>query len=201
MPRPLASALLALGLVLVGLPALARAADYEPPGIGSDNPSAELAECPSAEVPIVSEEEAEAVTPELRELGHLRIEQQESCRALSQRLDQLVTRLWWVVSESHHATELLSTEGSSVYMIELLKEVRDDLQHEDGLHVRLSQLPELPEGSNTIGTVDVGSSPSDGEVVAAVNEGTDTSNQNLWALAGMFLGFGLIAFLWRLMRP
>ncbi|HEX3173978.1 MAG TPA: hypothetical protein VHQ43_07155 [Solirubrobacterales bacterium] len=72
----------------------------------------ELAACPSAEVPIVVEEEAEAVPPDLRELGHLRIEQQQACRAQSDRLDRVVERLWWIVAEQLrlHAQGVVTNE-------------------------------------------------------------------------------------------
>jgi hypothetical protein len=72
----------------------------------------ELASCSSSEVPIVAEEEAEAVPPDLRELGHSRMEQQQACRAQVDRLDQVIERLWWIVAEQLrlHAQGVVTNE-------------------------------------------------------------------------------------------
>jgi hypothetical protein len=72
----------------------------------------ELVACPSEEVPIVAEEESESVPPDLRELGHSRIEQQQACRAQADRLDRVIERLWWIVAEQLrlHAQGVVTNE-------------------------------------------------------------------------------------------
>ena len=185
----------AVVLVVLALPALSSAADYEPPGIGSTQPEPSGLLCPEAP------EASESEDPVVVELRALRIDQAEACAAQLARLDELRARGWWAVSELHQGTELAASEATATAAQELLAEVRTDLEHENGLLVRLAQLPPLSEGSESIGSVTVSEAPTDGEVLTAVNEGTDTSNQNLWALAGLFCGFGLLMVLWRLLRP
>lgn len=105
---------LVLGLAFASVRALAD----EPPSyvapfeLALEPESPELAACSSAGVPIVAEEEAEAVKPELRELGHSRMEAQQACRAQADRLDQVIGRLWWIVAEQLrlHAQGVVTNE-------------------------------------------------------------------------------------------
>lgn len=99
----------------------------------------ELAACPSDEVPIVAEEEAEAVPAQLRELGHLRMEQQQACRAQAQRLDLVVSRLWWIVAEQ------LRAHAQGVVTNERLVEIVDRLSAPLSTEVKgLTPLEPLP---------------------------------------------------------
>lgn len=57
------------------------------------------------------------------------------------------------------------------------------------------------EGAKVNGTVTVSNPTSVSGLEARVVEGTDTANQNIWAVFGMVVGFALLAGLWKLVRP
>lgn len=184
-------------LWFLALPALAVADPYSPPGIGSIEPSLPSTECSPA--PASSESE-DAVVVELREL---RRELAADCTAMDGRLDALAHRSWWVVAELATLRESLSgvaTDASVSTLSGDLQTLHSDLTAEGGV-------PVLVEGQG--GSIDVGvpagvevTNPPDLEgVQAAVVDGSETNNQNLWAIAGLFVGFGLLAVLYKLVRP
>lgn len=82
---------------------------------------------------------------------------------------------------------------------EALEKVVADLSQEKGLPVALEGQPvEVVTGA---GGLEVANPTNLAGVEAAVHEGTDTANQNVWAIAGLFVGFGLLVVVWKLVRP
>jgi hypothetical protein len=167
----------------------------------------ELAGCPSAEVPIVAEEEAEAVTPELRELGHLRLEQQQACRAQTDRLDQVVERLWWVTSQT------LALDRSDPALVEVNEWLqqgaeRDDATQED-VHAVRNALTDVSAGTlrsvlvgpedekalPVLGEFEAAPAEADPELVASIDAAGEATKLALWFIAGIVvasvLGYGL----------
>lgn len=167
----------------------------------------ELAACPSAEVPVVAEEEVEPVTPELRELGHLRLEQQQACRAQTDRLDQVVERLWWVTAQT------LALDRSDPALAEVNEWLhkgaeRDDLTQEDVHAVRVALTDPGPgtlrsvlvglEGENPLpvaGEFAAAPAEADPELVASIDAAGEATQLALWFIAGLVvasvLGYGL----------
>jgi len=162
----------------------------------------EFAQCPEgveeAQEP-PSEESSEGATA--RQVTLLRGELQQECRVYQQRLDQVVAREWWQVSE------LFKEQQNS-------KEVAEDVELVDG---RLEYLPALAEGEGIHAKVVNGGGeaiPVEGEFTAkssgeaggiteeqgaellasvdATGEGTTLA---LWTIAGLivgcFIGYGL----------
>lgn len=170
----------------------------------------ELAACPSAEVPVIAEEEAEGevepVSPELRELGHLRLEQQQACRAQTDRLDQVIERLWWVTAQ----TLALDHPDAGISEVnEWLAQAaeRDHVRNED-LHSILYGLtdPGAPplraslEGVDAehplpVSGIEGGSTEGTAELVSSIDAAGEASKLALWFIAGLVVasvvGYGL----------
>ena len=100
-------ALCAASCLCLAVAATARAdepSEYVAPSDQALQPELpEFAACPSTEPPVHAEEELEGeevpeVSPETRELGGLRDDLQAACLAQSERLDQVIERLWWVTA-------------------------------------------------------------------------------------------------------
>lgn len=96
--------------VLFMLPKVATAAPYEPPelpgGITEPAYGEGFPECPSPPAGYEGEDQT------VGELRSLRSEEVEACSALSDRLDVLVERLWWVTTEAvrRHEQGVVSNE-------------------------------------------------------------------------------------------
>ncbi len=149
------------------------------PSLASAEP---LAACPGSALEI----EEEMPQPE-REVRGLRNDLRDSCAALSDRLDQVSARL----------QSIETAEGN---VLTALDQVHDDLNLPGGLPTRFvgqdsSFEAVLPDG------VEVTNPPDVGSVQAAVDAGTETSNQNAWAILGVALGFGVLVWLYKVVRP
>lgn len=177
---------------LLALPALALGSEYEPPSIGSTEPTPELAACPSAP------EASESEDPVVVELRDLRREQAASCAAVSARLDDARSRLWWIVSELVHTRELGPTEATAVASKELLQAVKGSLTAEGGQPV---SFPEPVEVASSPGGLQVANPTDVTGVEAAVRDNSETFDSNAWAIFGVVAGFALLAFIWKLVRP
>lgn len=151
-------------------------------------------ECPAVPVfggPYEGEEEAAG------ELQLLRIESAESCKALTDRLDEVVEREWWVVSqllgqqalaqedrEYSERTELAESEGN-----ELLRELNNQfipgplktelagVDEEHPLFVTSSE-----EGSAIEGTA---------ELVSSIDASGEAQKLALWFIVGVLVASGL----------
>lgn len=180
------------------LAASAEPEPYEPPAERLIEPELpELAPCPSATVPVLAEEEAGEVTADIRELGHLRIEQQETCKAQTDRLDQVIKRLWWLTveqAESRHLAGRYAEEAN-----ELTQHVVDKL--EAPLQVLNVGGEGGPQPVKVEGGIEVTNPPDTEAQLAAVREGTETVNQNDWAFLGIAIGCIGLFMIWRLVRP
>ena len=194
------------------LPALASAEpgpEFTPPeAIASEPALPEFADCPEGvESPYEGSEDAAA-----EQLTLFRSEAAQSCRAEADRLSEVLKRLWWLTAESvvaaakrQQSYEQLNDNGFYTYSsFHKLEKVVEDLEQEKGLPVKVGSLPELPSGSQPIGTVEVSNTPDAAAlegVQTAQEIGNQTGNQNLWSLAGLVVGFGFLMILWKLLRP
>lgn len=178
-----------VGAVLLygGLPALAHAEESE-----SEPPPRS---CPAGELPL------EEVSQPEREVRELRNDLAEVCEALRDRIDLLL------LAVEAQATTLESIDSGVSDLAPLLVSVESavdrvhgDLTAEEGVGVQLlSQVAPVevvaPEG------VEISNPPDVAAVEASVREGTDTSNQNTWAVVGLLVGFGLLAVIYKVVRP
>lgn len=159
----------------------------------------EMGSCPSAEVPVLAEEGEGEIPPDLRELGHARIEQQEACQAVSQRLDRLVERLWWAVDElvEPDAPQLKLSTETNEWLELVAQRLQSPLSVKNVGEGGGAQLVTLD------GPVEVSNQPNDElELLRqAVLDGAETGNQNVWGLAGFFTGFLLLALIYKIVRP
>lgn len=204
-------ACVACSLLLLAAVGIARAEEPPVPYVAPSDRALqpelpELSACPSAEVPVLAEEEAEAVSPELRELGHLRIEQQEACKAQSDRLDQVIERLWWVTAQT---LALDHPEKAAVETKELLEAAvpwqegtQEDLHHLRGLfegafsetgsktlrHLLLGG-PEEGEPLPVLGEFKAAPSEADSELVSSVDASGEAIQTGLYLLCGLMVGF------------
>jgi hypothetical protein len=154
-------------------------------------------------------EEGEGEVPaDIRELAHIRLENQEACKAELQRLDEIVSRLWWVTDEQAESVRLLPTLESAnpipalESLLEPLPEISNKLGHlsNDG-YLRASILgPEDEWPLPVAGDIET-TAGTDEAVLAAVKEGTETVNQNDWGILGLVIGFGACAVIYKLVRP
>lgn len=115
-------------------------------------------------------------------------------------------------------------ESTDVALAESLSELKAVASHTSGLPALLTQLDldlvQLHQDATAAGGVpvsiagqsapvgveapegfEVSNPPNVAAVQAAVKEGTETANQNVWAALGMIAGAIGIAFIWRLVRP
>lgn len=132
--------------------------------------------------------EAEGVGQPEYEVRELRNDLRAACKALSDRADE-------VASHTAGLSSQLTT------LDEDLVELHEDLTAKGGLAVAVQSLPELPAGAAAIGTVEVTKAPPDTFVQAAVNQDTETMNSAAWGIAGLFVGFLVLAVFWKLVRP
>jgi hypothetical protein len=51
------------------------------------------------------------------------------------------------------------------------------------------------------GGVEVSNPPDLATVKAAVDQNSETFDSNAWAIAGLFVGLGALAWIWKLVRP
>lgn len=160
------------------LPALALA--EEPPDVSS---------CPGAGLEIPDE----MAQPE-REIRGLRNDLRALCQQLlSDDLPQLA-RLEGIESGLQSVVEADHGLGDQVHALS------EQLELPDGSPVRIVGSEAVVETRS--------SAPTEGaiegnfeRVEQAVVTGTETSNSNLWGLAGLFVGFGTLFCLYKMVRP
>lgn len=192
------------------LSAHAEAEIFTPPAEHFTEPElmSELPVCPSNPIPGIEEEEAGEIPPETRELSHLRLEAQEVCSAQTDRLDQVIKRLWWVTVEQAEAVRLLPSLESAnpIPSLEALSETLVELKGSvnqfstDG-DLRASILGS-EDGRPLPISGDIETTPGTDEGVRqAVLDSAETSNQNVWGLAGFFVGLIALAVAYKLVRP
>ena len=146
----------------------------------------------------------------------------ESCRLLGAGLPELAKRLFWITDEVILEREKVETAVSKIEQLHTdlgnveskeaatsaalgtggslyarLGEVLAALGTTGQLHKDLTAAGGLP----VAGSVTVSNPTSVAGLEASVASGTETSNQNVWAIFGMVVGFGLLAFLYKLVRP
>lgn len=158
-----------LVLICVGCSAGSALADepapeYSPPSsIASEPKLPELAGCPAGELePYEGEDDAAGETRRLR--GELA----ETCSAITDRIEVLRERLWWVVAEQ------LDAKAQRVVTNE-----------------KLSALVDALDGSPALPVVDATAAESTDGVVSAVDASGTVTKEALWFLAG--LGVALLA--------
>jgi hypothetical protein len=197
--------------------------EYVPPADRALQPELpELAQCPSAAVPEIAEEEAEGevepVAPELRELGHLRLEQQEACKAQADRLDQVITRLWWVTSQTLALDHPDAEQAETNEWLEELTagtETRDEARNEDLHQLRgLFEDAFVDSGSRTLrhlllggseesepfpvlGEFEAGPMEVDPELVSSVDAAGEAVQAGIYMIAGLLVGCFIGYLLWR----
>lgn len=172
---------------------VAEGAEYSPPGIGSDEPVPSVASCPEAPAPSESED------PVVAQLVALRADVSASCASARDALGEVRARLWWVTSEVAKLREVGPTAASVVALEVAVQQLEKALTPEAGLPVHLGQVPLPVESAG--GSVAV-SNPTDlTPVKQAVVDGTETSNQNIWAVFGLLVGFGCLGVVYKLVRP
>lgn len=205
-------------LVAGGVLAASALADepipYVPPADWVTQPELpELASCPSAEVPLIAEEEAEGevepVSPELRELGHLRLEQQQVCRAQTDRLDQVLERLWWVTDEASSINHRSAVTNEKLVVVnELLEDIFNTQCGVPCLvRVQGQEVPFQVEGAaggNRVLVEGEGTEGAEGselsevqtaELITSIDAAGEAEQLGLWFIAGLVvasvLGYGL----------
>ncbi len=179
--------------------------EYVPPADRALQPELpEMASCPTAAVPVLAEEEFGEVPAELRELGHLRLEAQESCRAQLDRLDQVVTRLWWVtaqtlaldredpgLSEVNEWLSMLAEGGEKQH--DALVQIEHSVEHGgDGLPVvlekqHLTEEEALPVSGLSGGGGGGSSNKLTKELIATVEASGEGNQGALWMIVGVMV--------------
>lgn len=203
----LASACFYFCWAAVGI-AQAEPEPFTPPAehFSEPEPLVELGACPSAPVAGIEEEEAGEVPLETRELGHLRLEGQEACKAVADRLDEVVSRLWWVTVEQAETVRLLPTLESAnpiptlETLLEPLPEIRNklDLLPSDG-YMRASLLGAEDEHPLAVSSTGSGSEggPESAELVASIDSGAEASKTALYLIAGEIVALVIGFAIWR----
>jgi hypothetical protein len=84
--------------------------------------------------------------------------------------------------------------------VEHLNAIEHAIEVEGGLPVKVvGQAGDVTVAAP--GGIEVTNPPDVASVRAAVDAGTETANQNMWALAGIFLGGVLLGWVFRMVRP
>jgi hypothetical protein len=179
----------------------------------------EQAACPDAEVPLIAEEEVEGeevepVSPELRELGHMRLEQQQACLATTDRLDEVTSRLWWVTAQvlalDHPEPALAEVNEWLQLLSERDEPVAADLHHLRGLfedaftdtgshtlrHVLLGGEEDQP--LPVLGEFETATMGADPELVSSIDASGEAVQSGLYIIAGLLVGLFIGGVLWRL---
>jgi hypothetical protein len=175
---------------------------------------AELAACPTAEVPVLAEEEAEGeevepVAPELRELGHMRLEQQEACKAQADRLDQVIERLWWVTAQTLALDRSDPGFAEANGWLEHLSQ-QDDARSVD-LHMIREALTEIGPGTlrsvllgsedekalPVLGEFEAGPMEADPELVSSIDAAGEATQAGIYMIGGLLLGCFIGYLFWR----
>jgi hypothetical protein len=176
----------------------------------------EMASCPNVVPSGIEEEKAEGevepISPELRELAHMRQEAQQSCRAQTDRLDQVIERLWWVTSQE---LALDHPDAGIAEADEWLKQAaaRDETTQEDVHQLRgLFEDAFTDTGSHTLRHVLLGSEESlavpvsgggEGggkgteELVSSIDAAGEASQAGLYLIAGLLAGLFVAGCLWK----
>lgn len=129
------------------------------------------------------------------QIYELRREAQHSCVVVKERLNQVIARQWWIVSQ------LLGQQAFTQDLKELLE--RAELVELDAFD-RLGVVENHLAGTLQVeapGGVELSNPPDVAGVEQAVVNTNDTANQNLWAIFGLVVGFGLLFWFFRLVRP
>ena len=131
--------------------------------------------------------EEEMPQPE-REVRGLRNDVREACSTLDARLVQLLEAL----GKGNVLAEVLEKQ---------LAEIHADLTPEKGLRTTVVGQAAPLEAKVVEGSVSVANPTDVTGVQAAVEDNSETFNSNAWAIAGLFVGFGLLVVIWKLVRP
>ena len=123
-----------------------------------------------------------------REVRGLRNDLRESCAAVDGRL--------LVVLEALEK----GLVGGEVRE-ELLRQLDRDVTPEAGVPTRIVGQSGPVETKVAEGTVTVANPTDVTPVKAAVEDNSETFNSSAWAIAGLFVGFGLLVVIWKLVRP
>jgi hypothetical protein len=171
---------------------------FLPPGYAT-----EFAQCPEAveeamEPPV--EESVEGATA--RQVTLLRGELQQECRVYQQRLDQVVARQWWQVSEQFKDQHNTKEIAEDVDLVHGLLEYLPALAEGEGIHAKVvnGAGEAIPvEGEFTVeggaeGGGEVGKEQI-AELVSSVDAAGEGTTLALWTIAGLivgsFIGYGL----------
>jgi len=211
-------ALLGCSLALFSAAGSARADEptaYAPPLDRALEPELpEMAQCSTAAVPAIEEEEAEGevepIAPELRELGHLRLEQQEACKAQTDRLDRIVERLWWVTAQTlaldrfdpaiAETNEWLEHAADrDVKRNEDLQVIRDSLSEPDISALRAVFLGGYDDNKPipVSGLGGEGDPAESAQLVSSIESAGEATQMGLYLLAGLMVGFFMGYLIWR----
>lgn len=182
------------------LAASAEPETYEPPAERlSEPPLPGFAQCVEhvEEGQEVPEGEVSESALAARQVTLLRGELELACQAESQRLDEVIKRLWWLTveqAESRHLAGRYAEEAN-----EVTQHVVDKL--EAPLQVLNVGGEGGPQPVKVEGGVEVTNPPDTEAQLSAVREGTETINQNDWAFLGIAIGSVALFVIWRLVRP
>jgi hypothetical protein len=131
------------------------------------------------------------------ELRELRREVVTSCEATADRLATTNERLWWVVSEVAFLRQEMPAAADLVAVKEKLNDLATAVEVAGGLRVEVAG----QAGPLDVSSVEVSNQPDLAPVKAAVDTGTETANQNLWAALGLLCAVLLLAVLFKIWRP
>ncbi len=170
--------------------ASAQAETYEPPEIGSAEPSipAELQACPVYQAG-PSEPENQVVEGVWALIQRVRLQ----CLALAARQELLFERDWWIVSELHHRGEVGPTHATDVASEELLAEIEERLKSLEGSageprHVVL-------DGEATVHNA--ASAEYNEHIVSAVDASGEATKGGLWFIGGAIVALIVGFAIWR----
>lgn len=155
-------------------------------------PSAERPACPTAPEPAAEGADAAVVEQRLS-----RIESDQVCAVVSQRLGEVAERLWWVVSEQlrqhSQGVSALERQAESVTLLRRLEPIAEALSGELSADVTSWSAGTLAVRDSA--AVDAAGESVEGqsEVSEAIDAGAEATRSALWYLigvaAGAFVGY------------
>jgi hypothetical protein len=218
-------------IIALSAPLRAQAVEYTPPTTPFTEPGVTFSapsytgtgtgfECP---------EQLETVSTSTEKyLYWLVVSSRALCKLSYEGQRDLNSRLFWLTDElikerekveTLHADLVTSNERLNAITVSLssggvlfgeLKLLHEDLStgqvHKDltateGVPVRVIGQKSAIEVSSVSGGLKVSNQPSLAGVESASLTTAETGNQNLWAICGFFVGFGLLALIYKLVRP
>jgi hypothetical protein len=134
-----------------------------------------------------------------REVRALRNDLALSCSAVRDRLDQVVAAVQAQTKALEPVVAQTAPVAARLVAIdEAVAQLHSDLVAESGVGVQVLGQPvqvEAPSG------VAVTNQPDVASVQASVQQGTETANSTAWGILGVLVGFALLVFVFKVVRP